>query len=290
MPERTEAITDTVRLDEKGSDEFAEVVSSLLKAGELLAALQRGPRYKRELADALGVSKSTIYNWTSELETYNLLERTSDGYRLTYVGQRMAEQFFDWRTRAQRLFQLAPFADALPSKFGLPPDALESATVVVTREDPDAPANAFFARLRDAERVSMVLPVASSRCLDAINSCRASDDGRLELVVSTGTHDRLGSAFADSYRRLRTASGCTVLVVDQQPSFGLARFEGEDVGLTIYSSQGHFVGFVHMSSAESLEWASDVYESYRQGARPVGSGEQADLQRRGEPTDVARNS
>ncbi|RYJ13111.1 HTH domain-containing protein [Halogeometricum borinquense] len=46
----------------------------------LLARLDDGPAYKRELAEELSVSKSTIYNWTDELQDLNIVSRTEKGY------------------------------------------------------------------------------------------------------------------------------------------------------------------------------------------------------------------
>lgn len=272
MSEQTRTISDLgQREDSTETDEFADVGWSLLKSADLLERLRTGPDHKRELADALGVSKSTVYNWTSELEQYNLLERTAEGYRLTYVGRRMTEQFFDWRERARRLFRLAPLADALPRQFDLPPNALEEATVAVTTDDPDVPTNEFLARLRDARDVSAILPVASSRCLDALAAHVGDDDRTLELVVPTGIRERLLATLRDDGRP--SDRGCLLLVIDEEPSFGLVRFEGTEVavGLTIYSTRGHLVGFVGMSSPESRTWATDVYKAYRRRARDVAA-------------------
>lgn len=284
MSDDTRSDRDLAQFDDRTERaEFADLAWSLLKAADLLAALLETPRHKRDLADSLGVSKSTVYNWTSELEAYNLLERTGDGYRLTYVGRRMAERFFEWRERATGLFRLTPFADALPRAFDPPPAALESATVVVAESDPDAPADALVDEFGSADGVSALVPVVSGRVVDAA-AARADDDGDLELVVPAGSRDRMVAALAPVDGTVPEEAGSgqaddgsvrpgvAVRASEDLPSFGLARFEGatDAVGLTVYSPRGHVVGFVRMTATTALTWAEDVYETYRERAESAG--------------------
>ncbi|ELZ04874.1 helix-turn-helix domain-containing protein [Natrialba asiatica] len=63
-----------------------EIVTIVCQHADALVSLQESPKYKRELAEELEVSKSTVYNIHRRLSEHGLVMKTDGKYTLTERG------------------------------------------------------------------------------------------------------------------------------------------------------------------------------------------------------------
>lgn len=247
------------------------VVATLVKSATLLGALRSGPRYKSELADELGVSKSTVYNWACELGNYGLLERTTEGYCLTTLGRMHARLFEDVCERSTRLFEAEPLLSDLDAECLPPVEAIVSAEFICSEQNPDYPMNEFLGQIREAARIECLLPVAHTRFLDTLSALADSGAFTGELVCESSVLEYICTQFADRSQALFDADGTAIYQTDQRLPFGLTILDGECVTVAVYTDRGHLAGFILIEAEDGLQWAHSVYDEYRRGAMRVDS-------------------
>lgn len=238
------------------------VVRILAKAKPLLVYLQDGPMYKSELAEEIGVSKSTVYNWTRELQDHDVVERTSRGYRLTRVGRIHVEMFLVFGDVSERIYRLAPLLRALPAD-DLPPEAvLRSCRIVTARSNPDAPVEVLLSLLDDADRVFGTVPVLGSRLAGAVGRALQAGDLGAEFTVPEATMDALRDTHAFVIEAFENSDRSELHVTDRCVGFGALAFAGDDtsVALLAYTDRGHLDVVLLAESDEAVAWAWTVAE------------------------------
>lgn len=70
-----------------------ELLRCLIENSEMLRELRSEPHCKRELAEAIGKSKQTVYRKTNNVREYGLIEQSEHGYRLTNLGYILVELY-----------------------------------------------------------------------------------------------------------------------------------------------------------------------------------------------------
>lgn len=251
----------------EGPVEQSEILYTLVKSTELVVALRDRPMYKAELADALDVSKSTVYNWTDELAEYGLVERTGEGYRLTRIGEYHATEFLSFTAASRRLYAVEPMLRELPETLAPPPELFEEGSVASAASDPDAPTEAYQSCVASAEWVTGLLPTTASRVLAALASSHQPTD----LVVSRRAAEVLRADHDDLCRSFAAGDATTLLVADRPFSFGvtLVHADSTTVLVTACTPNGHLDALVEFESNAAVEWAREVYGHYRADAEPI---------------------
>lgn len=264
------AFVDARSAERTAPPELGDVVRSLAKAEPLLSALRDGPMHKASLADEVGVSKSTVYNWTSELGELGLVTRTADGYRLTRVGRLHVEGFLEFGDASRRIYGLEPVLDELPAELLPPRDLLREGSLVGAGRDPDAPMNELLDLLASADHVAGLLPVVSSRLLAPLRERVADGTLAVDLVVAPAALETLRERHPDALALL-AGDGSRLLVADDSFSSGVFRAGTgpTSVGVAAYTGTGHLGAFARFDAGVADEWATAVVERFHDGATPI---------------------
>jgi predicted transcriptional regulator len=149
-----------------------DVLITLLKRAPLLEALRDGPLDRRELQDRLGVSRATSHRYTRRLGELGLVERSTDGFRLTAVGEHVTEVVVGFRREVLRTLELAPILEAVrEAPVSVDVEAFSDATVTTAvTEDPYSPLRRFV------------------ELLDGTGSLRGVDTGAIALLYLDEIH------------------------------------------------------------------------------------------------------
>jgi len=242
----------------------------LARRAELLRLLRDGPTAKPELADALGVSRSTVDRAVRQLEARGFVERSGGGgVSLALKGRLALDSYEAFAADLAGLDAADGAIDALPDDARVAPALFRDATVVEsTGVAPQRPTEAYLSLAEDATRIRGY----ASRLLDSTVPAlrdRVVDDGlELDLVVDPDVLDALlgahGDAVADALDtgRLTLREGSdglaySLMLVDEPKRTRACAL--------LYDESGH-TALVHNDDPAAVEWAEGVYESLRDGA------------------------
>jgi DNA-binding transcriptional ArsR family regulator len=241
-----------------------------------LERLADGPAWKRDLIDDLGDSRSTVDRAIAALTDAGLVERTDEGFRLTYSGHVMLEAV----TEARAVGETVAAADGTLNH--LPTDSPRD--------------HRFFA---DAELTLMVdtppatVLRATTDVLDGADrflgaSFVANDerfvDRLYEQTVETGTMEAefavtgsLASWVNDRYpsrtQRFVENDHFRGYVVDSLPhAFYLAERDGETTAyIEVHAEQDNVVGFVENDAPWAVSWLRSRWDATVADAVPLGT-------------------
>ncbi|SEO73251.1 Predicted transcriptional regulator, contains HTH domain [Halogranum amylolyticum] len=252
----------TARLD---TDELVDVV----RHRSVLELLFDGPRDRRDIEAALGVSRATSHRFTRWLEDNDLAERVDGRFVLTGKGQVVAESTLRFERNLVTAGRLAPLLDAIcedHQEFVVEPFA-DATVTVPTPSDPYAPVTRFLSLLRDSETfrgfntTHMVPP--STATPDPVFEGRD-----VELIYLPDVVERLRTDDPERFDAALEAGSLTLHTRSALP-YGLAVFD-DRVGIGGYDEEtGAMRVFVDTDATIAREWAERVYDSYRRHSTPL---------------------
>ncbi|MFC7044218.1 helix-turn-helix transcriptional regulator [Halobacteriaceae archaeon GCM10025711] len=257
------------RLD---TDHLVDVV----RHGPVLEALAREPLDRREIEDALGVSRATSHRFTRWLDDHGLVEKRDGRFHLTGKGQVVAEETLRFERNVAAADRLAPLLDLICDDHQeLVVEPFADATVTVaTPDDPYAPARRFVelarasATLRGFNTTHMV-PLAMGAGYGHVLEETETEVIYLPDVVETLFEtfpERAAAAVERGHLKLRTREALP---------YGLAIFD-DRVGVGGYDEQtGAMRVFVDTDAAIAREWAERTYDVYRSRSTPIRSEDAA---------------
>lgn len=244
---------------------FDDVVASLSKTVPLLTTLRDGPAGKAELARALGVSKSTVYNWTTELEAFGICERTVEGYAITKVGRAHLQLYRDFADLSRRVYRDNDLLDELPEECVPPTTVLMDTTVITTEHDPYALAEQFTASVSDVDEVACLLPAACSPILSAFSRRLDAGGFDLELVVEPPVSEYVETNHPEFCRALADVDSGSLVETTATIEIALAVYDGDSSGavLATCNDHGYLTGVIVADSHAAHQWATGLYDQYR---------------------------
>jgi predicted transcriptional regulator len=250
-----------------GSD-VRGLIGSLVKCTDLLVVLGPDPTSKRDLADALGVSKSTVYNWFSELEAHDLAERADGGYRFTPVGELYADLYFHTVERGKQLRRAAGLLAELPSEALPPITVFDEAEIVTFEHDPDRPLAELLALSERATSLSGFFPFVPSRQLEFVADRLEGESFAAEFLLDSHTLDYLETERTTYAEALARSPAATLYRTERSLPFGLALVDDpvETVAVVAYTPRGAICGLIVSGCRGAVEWGTGLYEEYRDGA------------------------
>jgi predicted transcriptional regulator len=229
----------------------------------MLHELDDGPEHKRNLADTLDVSKSTIYNWAEELQDAGIITRGRNGYELTNYGRTVykslvtAEQRLDAVTDSRRLFECLS-ADKLP-----PVELFQRGEIIHSTVDHDAPLVELDSLLRGAEDVRVVAPVFHRRLAETLGHQIPQIDLTVITTSEVLEHARECDLLSDdSMKTIDTYS------TEQPLPYGVFLREQPErtVALAVYSEKNRLVGTVHGDADVFLKWGNRTIRNWQKRA------------------------
>lgn len=250
--------------DEPDDVETTSVMQTLVKTEELVEELRDGPMYKPALADAIGVSKSTVYNWTRELIDEDLVEKTAAGYRLTGTGRAQMELFEQWQTASLRAQLLETALEAIPSDYPPPERLFWNADLITSKK---AHLTCFVDWLHDAESTLGLVPTVMLDEVTAYHGAIA-EDSAVEFVVKPDLLAMLSDATRDVADPSEKNVDVTLYRSGDDFGFALIIRERPDPSLALILYRDDELVDVMLTSEDdrAVKWAYSVYERYRDDA------------------------
>ncbi|WP_255169013.1 helix-turn-helix transcriptional regulator [Natrononativus amylolyticus] len=252
-----------------------DVLDLVSRRRDLLAALESAAGTKRELADRLECSRSTVDRAVRECEGRSLVERCADGIRLSTAGRlALAEH-------RRSLETLATIGDAGSLLASLPPEApmalamLEGATIhEPAGHAPNEPLEEIVRLLDGARRfrgLAAVERLPQFRTLLYDGTVHGDLDA--ELVLTDDLLSFLRANRGDQLRETMATGRFRVHVIPSVPyGLGIIDRPSTTVAFVVLTSDaGEPTAVVRNDSRAALEWATAVYDRYRAAATPVPS-------------------
>lgn len=253
----------------KSQPETSDLIQTVAKVEELVVMLCEEPKHKPELARELDVSKSTVYNWATDLIDYDVVERTDEGYVLTPLGRQLFELYCDMNRVFARLYDAKPLLQALPRDHHPPFSVLDDAEIVDTSHNPYGPFEAFSEWVKDANHVIGFPAIPSTEKLETLARDLRANEVSMDVVLETSDVELMKSRVPDVVGAIQRNGR----LYETDREIPIRLYVAEDlapqVGVTTLTSDGHVSMFAQLSGDEAVEWALELYEEYRSDATRI---------------------
>lgn len=246
------------------------------KHAHLLEELLDGPKRKADLADELDVSKHTVYRWTDELVRSSIIERHSEGYRLTVVGRQVVERFQVTLESMADIYETRIIVDVVPAEEFPPSDALQAGETVRPDGHPEQVRNQFCEWVLGAHAVRAMLPNVSYRFVERL--CEELQSGGIAIDVGLAPDSivYLEDCCPEAYCSVRDSDSTVVVETPDLPSFGLVAVDEPrpEAGVVVYTDEGYVSGFLRLPTESAHRWADEQFAKYTdkrlQRSAPLG--------------------
>jgi predicted transcriptional regulator len=236
----------------------------------LLRSLADGPASPGDLAATGDRSRRSVQRNLAAFAERGWVETTGGTYRLTAVGDLVAERHATYVDTLARIERFAPFYRHLDPDHAPDPDALAGARLTVATEaDPQAPVHEYVDRVEslDAGRVRMLSPVLS-RLFHEAHAPLAARGVYTDLVMPAPVVER---ARERNPAEFAAVVGSDVLSLRRTAeSFRLGLTLADDrVLAAAYDEDRRLRALVASGNDALYDWAADLFERYREAADPV---------------------
>jgi len=230
---------------------------TLCRRNEYLNALNPEPKGRREVAETLGKSESTVRKQMKGLEDEGIIRKTSDGYVLTIFGETVRTKLRD----AQRACEAREAVEALDA----PSEVLSDARFTLPRKHvPTEPLEEFTRHIVEADEMRGFVPVLFPRYL-GFHHEQILDGMDAEFVVERGIFEYLREDH-EGILKESLEHGTRLYVTDDELSHGLALLNDIRVGVLVYDGEGSVLGYASFVSPRAREYFEKVYEERREEA------------------------
>ena len=233
--------------------------------------LRDGPRDKRQITDALSVSRSTADRAVKDLLDTGLVRRTDGGYETTLPGVLALQRARQVDTDGDALATTAPMLAPLWKEAPLDIAFLRGADGTLIRDaDTVDPTGDLRAAIESAAELRALLPaVPGGAQLDAIQSA-ASARATVELVCSESLFDRLSQERIGWLQSFVDGDEST-LATGSVPEFGLYALTvgNESVAFLVVYDEGTPHAVLRNATDDGVSWAADCFDRNAAVARPA---------------------
>lgn len=257
-------------MNEGERPDVRELARRLGKNVQLLRELLAGPKHKAELADALDVSKSTVYYRFEQLEEYHLVTREADGYQVTTVGRYLAETYLEALEAMENLCGTRELLRELPAEAVPPRSAFADATTVLPDGHPEQLWTEFCEWVLAADEVRAMLPRASCALFDRVHEKLQDEELTLEVTLSPEVTEYLASNRPEKYPSVVGSESVVARETTDLPGYGLTLVDEprREFGLLVYTENGYLAGFVRFDSRTGWRWADELFSEYTDEQNP----------------------
>jgi len=250
----------TLRSAEGNRDRLVE----LLGLAPALDAFGDGSLDGRELQRRLNVSKTTSYRFTQALGEMELIEKSAGRYKRTAAGDEIVRELSSFETTVRTTLTLAPILEgARDTTAPIPIEAFADATITtVNGGDAYGQVDRFIALVEETDTLwgidlNSIVPLYIDEITQPV-----LNGMELEMIDTPTTVEDTVDKFPYTCAKLCVNGNVTSWLHDELP-FGLAIFD-DRVGIGVQGpDERRLRAFVDTDSAAVYEWATAVYESYR---------------------------
>jgi predicted transcriptional regulator len=258
-------------IDEATIEEIAFLARSRTRARALGTLWESGSLTKSELRDRLDASRTTVSRNVDALRDRGLVANRNGTYTITRADETIAADFSDLVTTTEIAARLEPLLEWVPdAEFDVDLDRLVDATVITADEsNPYAPVNRHVEALKRADHVRLFVGVTGQH---------AWEIAERRVVTEEATHKYvIGSGVAETLRTDRNYGGpCEAMLATDR--FDLTVYDGEVpyylgllddvVQIGAEDDEGMPRALVEADIDALGEWATDMYDRYRDRSTP----------------------
>ncbi|MFC7223920.1 MULTISPECIES: helix-turn-helix transcriptional regulator [Halalkalicoccus] len=252
------------RLEAAGDRVDTDLLGDIVRHGPVLEVLLEGPLDRGEIEARLDVSRATSHRYTQWLDEQGFIEKADSRFRLTWLGEVIAEEILRFETNVRTAHRLTPLLDVICEdhrEFVVEP-FVDATVTVAEPADPYGPVERFLSLVNESETfrgfntthmAPLVLGEFHQRVFDATDT---------EIIYLPHIAEKLFETYPERAKDAIEDGHLTLRTRDQLP-YGLALFE-ERVGIGGYDeSTGLMQVFVDTDAPIAREWAERVYASVR---------------------------
>lgn len=256
------------------SEDPPELVDVLYHRGHLMGHLLDGRTDRRELAEELEESRSTVYRGLDRLAAVGLATETNGRYAPTKLGKFVYAEYERFLDVVETASSFGDVIERFPDEL-LSRDLLEEASIHrPVRHAPAVPLKVVEHAVRNADSVEALVPVLLPRTVQLYHDLVT--EGRLaaELVLEEPTAAHLLEKYPDEAAEAVATGSLTLLRVPDGLPCGLVVAHGgrPTVCVVVYGPSGDAQGVLRSRGEAPLEWAEAVYRRYRADADPLDVG------------------
>lgn len=258
-----------------GLDEADRRLQFLASSGirtEILRVLNDTTLIERDLRDRLDAPRSTVHQNVEKLVDRGWIEETRDGYRTTWIGSIVLEEYESCARKieaAERLEPLLTHVDESAVDLGVLQD------VDITTSRPNRP-NAAITRMIDllerATTVRAFTPYVVPRFVRTLSDLVSAGQLTVETILTREAGDALLREHTETVIDAVEHDDVSYYRYDGELPFALV-FLDDVVVLGAFDDRGHPRTVVETDRPAALEWAESLYERYREQATLVRPGD-----------------
>lgn len=251
----------------------AEVLELAVDRKEILTALATEPHHRQEIQTNFDVSKTTCHRIIRSFDEENLIRRTESGYETTLLGRILADQVTQFEEVVKTAYRLEPLLEL----FEVGDDTFDhsvfvDADVNWSVEQGRATIDRGVERVQNAEilRVMDWTPVPELY-IERIFALMIENGTRSEAIYPQSEVNTRLETYPDLHDELLAhGDGHRYWVYDDVPPWGMTIYDGALLELRAYEQEtGAQLLEATTSDAKAIEWATDVFTSYRERADRV---------------------
>ncbi|WP_330630489.1 helix-turn-helix transcriptional regulator [Halocatena halophila] len=252
----------------------ADVVEILSKRQEWLPHLCGQALTKPELCSATGVSWSTIDRGVAELERVELVERTTEGFRLTAFGGLLHRLQRSYTATVESIAEAQSMQTPIPTgKFGELVMFRGGDVVLPDPHMPEKPTRTILTLLTEAEQTYGFTPVIHDQYVTTSYERVMLHDLEFEFLITPELFDGLLDTYAEWLLEAVKRDRFELYHRPTIPPFGLTIFEpvadeNPVVMMALYAENG-LSAVVTNDSIQAVGWASELYRRYRNDGSAV---------------------
>lgn len=252
--------------------DVAETVELLARRAGLLHSLRSEAQSKRDLVDALSVSRSTVDRAVRNLEARGLVERRDGTVGISLKGRLAFAAFESLATDVQSLDAAGTVLEPLDSTATMDVSLLRNAEVVQADSvTPHRPIVTLRDHLEGASEVRGFTTGVLPSHVDAYREQIVDHGMSVEFVVTEDVLEELVTSHRDTLEELLDTGRLDVWCADHVLEYSLFVVETADrtvVCAVVYDDRGVF-GVVENDDEQAVRWATGLFEELREDADQI---------------------
>ncbi len=250
------------------SPSLAKFISEVHQRADFFDFLSNSSASQKELNQELDKSQSTIYRGLNSMEEYGLIEKQDDGYQLTPFGMLIFEEYRRFSKTINSIFQNREVFDTKqPINKVLHPSLFQGAEIISTNNHV---VEEIYKKLQssvsEATHIYGALPTIFPSQVDLHLEKTTVDDLTAEFILPHRAIEYLQSNFNGKIDTLYNSGDYSIRVSQEAPPIGLITVlePTKKVVIVIHDEIGTIRGLVVSENLESIRWAKDTYQDFRE--------------------------
>lgn len=242
-----------------------------------LLYLSENPAHKRDIVEALEVSRSTVDRAISELQGQQFIKRTDDGYISSKKGEASLQSVNTLLESLETLEEASEMVQCFSQEVEIPSCVFQNAEVYCV--GPPAPISAaenVLERLKQADRL---IGLSKAHTFPEwtevlIERCAIKKELSVELVISSelaqfGLFD--DGTWSDEFEKYHPLNNSQLYIGDKLKLGYFVLYDGDDAYFNLigYGPHGEYRGHIETTNSSAIRWAENYFENIVDSSTPI---------------------